>query len=49
MCQFYAGIVLFIGNPAVGICKNGHIAETGTFDELMARKEYFYALFTVSQ
>ncbi len=31
------------------VLKNGHIAETGTFDELMARKEYFYALFTVSQ
>ena len=29
--------------------KDGRIEETGTFDELMAGKGYFYALFTVSQ
>lgn len=29
--------------------KNGCIAEAGTFDELIARKGYFYSLFTVSQ
>ena len=29
--------------------KNGNIIESGTFDELMAKKEYFYSLFTVSQ
>lgn len=29
--------------------KNGRIIESGTFDELMDRKEYFYSLFTVSQ
>ena len=29
--------------------KNGIIAEAGTFDELMAKKGYFYSLFTVSQ
>ncbi len=29
--------------------KNGTIAEQGTFDELMDRKDYFYSLFTVSQ
>ena len=29
--------------------KNGSIAESGTFDELMAKKGYFYSLFTVSQ
>ena len=29
--------------------KNGRIAEYGTFDELMAKKGYFYSLFTVSQ
>ncbi|MCD7755008.1 MAG: ABC transporter ATP-binding protein/permease [Firmicutes bacterium] len=29
--------------------KNGRITEYGTFDALMARKEYFYSLFTVSQ
>lgn len=31
------------------VLKNGKIEETGTFDELMARKGYFYALFTVAQ
>ena len=31
------------------VLKNGEITESGKFDELMARKEYFYALFTVSQ
>ena len=29
--------------------KNGMVSEQGTFDELMARKGYFYSLFTVSQ
>lgn len=29
--------------------KNGGIAESGTFDELMDRKGYFYSLYTVSQ
>lgn len=29
--------------------KNGKIAETGTFDDLIAQKGYFYSLFTVSQ
>ena len=29
--------------------KNGGVAEQGTFEELMARKGYFYSLFTVSQ
>ena len=29
--------------------KNGSLIESGTFDELMERKEYFYSLFTVSQ
>ena len=31
------------------VLKNGRVDETGTFDELMSRKGYFYALFTVSQ
>lgn len=31
------------------VLKNGEITESGKFDELMERKEYFYALFTVSQ
>ncbi|MBQ7875169.1 MAG: ABC transporter ATP-binding protein [Oscillospiraceae bacterium] len=31
------------------VLKNGTIFEHGTFDELMAKKEYFYSLFTVSQ
>lgn len=29
--------------------KNGKIVESGTFDQLMAEKNYFYSLFTVSQ
>lgn len=29
--------------------KNGAIVETGTFDELIAEKGYFYSLFTISQ
>ena len=29
--------------------KNGNIAESGSFDELMEKKGYFYSLFTVSQ
>ena len=29
--------------------KNGSVAESGTFDELMEKKGYFYSLFTVSQ
>lgn len=29
--------------------KNGQIVESGTFDELMEKKGYFYSLFTVSQ
>ena len=29
--------------------KNGKIIETGTFDELMNQKDYFYSLYTVSQ
>ena len=31
------------------VLKEGRIAEAGTFDELMERKGYFYALYTVSQ
>ena len=31
------------------VLKDGRIAESGSFDELMARKGYFYALYTVSQ
>lgn len=31
------------------VLKDGRIEETGTFQELMERKGYFYALFTVSQ
>lgn len=29
--------------------KNGSIVETGTFDDLIAEKGYFYSLFTISQ
>ena len=29
--------------------KSGRIVESGTFDQLMAEKNYFYSLFTVSQ
>lgn len=31
------------------VLKNGTLAESGSFDELMQRKGYFYALFTVAQ
>lgn len=31
------------------VLKNGIVAEQGTFDCLMEKKEYFYSLFTVSQ
>ena len=31
------------------VLKDGRIAETGSFNELMERKGYFYALYTVSQ
>ena len=31
------------------IIKNGTVEESGHFDELMANKGYFHALFTVSQ
>ena len=31
------------------VLKDGRIAESGSFDELMERKGYFYALYTVSQ
>ncbi len=34
---------------SVLVLKNGVVAESGTFDELMEKKEYFYSLFTVSQ
>ena len=31
------------------VLKDGRIEETGNFDELMQKKGYFYALFTVAQ
>lgn len=31
------------------VLRNGRVAESGAFDELMAQKGYFYSLFTVSQ
>lgn len=31
------------------VLKNGRVAEEGTFDQLMARKDYFYSLYTVAQ
>ncbi len=31
------------------VLKDGRIDEAGSFDELMKRKGYFYALFTVAQ
>lgn len=34
---------------AILVLKEGRIEETGTFDELMEKKGYFYALYTVSQ
>ena len=34
---------------SIFVLKNGTLAESGSFDELMQRKGYFYALFTVAQ
>ena len=34
---------------SIMVMKNGKAEETGTFGELMARKEYFYSLYTVAQ
>lgn len=34
---------------AILTLKDGRLLETGTFDDLMAKKGYFYSLFTVSQ
>lgn len=31
------------------VLKNGQIAEEGSFDQLMAEKDYFYSLYTVAQ
>lgn len=31
------------------VMKDGCLTEQGTFDELMAKKDYFYALYTVVQ
>lgn len=31
------------------VLKAGNVVETGEFEELMNRKEYFYSLYTVSQ
>ncbi|MDD6175035.1 MAG: hypothetical protein PUC59_04665 [Firmicutes bacterium] len=31
------------------VLKNGRIEESGSFDELMEKRGYFHALFTVSQ
>lgn len=30
------------------VMKNGKVRESGTFDELMAKKEYFYSLYNVA-
>ena len=34
---------------SIFVLKNGTLAESGSFDELLQRKGYFYALFTVAQ
>ena len=34
---------------AIVAMKAGQVAETGSFDELMARKGYFYSLYTIAQ
>ena len=31
------------------VMKNGRLEECGSFDDLMAKKGYFYSLYTVSQ
>ncbi len=33
---------------AIYVLKNGEVVESGSFDDLMEKKGYFYALFTVS-
>ena len=40
LLQRYDGIV---------VLKDGYIEEVGRFDDLMERKGYFYALYTVGQ
>lgn len=41
--------VLLRRYDGIFVLKNGTLAESGSFDELMQRKGYFYALFTVAQ
>lgn len=39
---------LFRHYDGIVTLKDGCVTETGTFDELMAKKGYFYALYTVT-
>lgn len=45
----HAGGALLRRYDGILVLKNGRIAESGSFDELMEKKGYFYALFTVAQ
>ena len=45
----HAGGALLRRYDGILALKNGRIAESGSFDELMEKKGYFYALFTVAQ
>ena len=44
-----AGETLLRRHDGILVLKNGRIEESGSFEELMEKKGYFYALFKVAQ